>query len=136
MISAALALDPAGHGGGWPSAGLLLSAAGIELARLLLWQSRHAAPNGLLAMLHLGYLWLPIGLALTGLARIADLPLSPGDAIHALAAGAVACSIHAIAAQPLARRAVGHLRAAPMDMLGFAAVWAAAACRVWPRSAP
>ncbi|MEZ5794942.1 NnrS family protein [Albidovulum sp.] len=126
-----LGLDLAGRGGVPAAAWLAFGAAAAETLRVLLWQSRRASRTALLCMLHLGYLWLPIGLALIGLSRITGAPLAAGDAMHALAAGAVGCCIHAVASRPLARRAAHHLKAAPVDVLGSATLWISVPCRVF-----
>ena len=110
---------------------LLLLAAGVEAGRLALWHARAVRQDGLLMMLHLGYAWLPIGLALVALVRLGLLPISETDAIHALAAGAVACAIYAMAARAVARRGE-HLRPAVVDLVGFGLLWVAAVARVLP----
>lgn len=134
-ISLVLALEGLGLDQGWLTIRLLLLAAGAEAVRLSLWQSRQTVQGGLLGMLHLGYVWLPVGLALVALARLPGTALSEGDALHALAAGAVACSIYAVAARAVARRA-DQLRPAFVDVLGFVLLWAAAALRVFGQTDP
>lgn len=133
-IVLAVALDLAG-GRAWTGSGVAAGvplglAALAEAARLALWQPCHPRATALLALLHLGYLWLPAGLALAALSRAGDIGLTPRDALHALAAGAVACSVYAVALRPLAWRGAA-LRAARLDVLGFALVWVAAALRVF-----
>lgn len=113
-----------------PTAGLLLVAAACEAARLFFWQSRQVWRNGLLAMLHLAYLWLPTGLALVALSRLPVASISRGDALHALAVGAISCSIYAVAARAVARRG-SRLHAAPLDVAGFVLLWITAAVRVF-----
>lgn len=135
LISAAaivsvLVLDLTGSGQARAIVGLLLFGATLETARLLLWQSLPTRSNGLLGMLHLGYAWLPFGLALVAFARMPEPPFWEGDALHALAAGAVACSIYAVAARALARRANG-LHPAFADLAGFTCLWLAAGFRVF-----
>lgn len=134
-ISLVLALEGLGLGDGWLPISLLLIAAAAEALRLLLWQSRQSVQVGLLVMLHLGYFWLPFGLVLVALARLPGTALSESDALHALAAGAVACSIYAVAARAVARRA-DRLRPAIVDIVGFVLLWAAAAFRVFGQTDP
>jgi uncharacterized protein involved in response to NO len=80
-------------------------------------------------MLHAGYFWLPLGLALVAASRALPAAFPPGDSVHGLAAGAVACSIYAVAARALARRAES-LCADFVDVLGFGLLWLSAALRV------
>lgn len=134
-LSLVVILEGLGLGDGWLTLCLLLLAAGAETLRLLLWQSRQTVQVGLLVMLHLGYFWLPFGLVLVALARLPGPALPESDALHALAAGAVACSIYAVAARALARRA-DRLRPALVDVLGFGLLWAAAAIRVFAQMDP
>jgi uncharacterized protein involved in response to NO len=56
----------------------------------------------LLAVLHLGYLWLPIGLLLLGLGQLGAVPLAA--AAHALGAGAFAIMILGV----MSRATLGH----------------------------
>lgn len=107
----------------------LLAAAAAEALRLFLWRSTATVNDGLLLMLHLGYSWLPVGLLLVALAGFPDAMLDEVAALHALAAGAVSCSIYAVASRAVARRA-DRLRPVPVDILGGLLLWAAAAMRV------
>ncbi|SDX85996.1 uncharacterized protein involved in response to NO [Citreimonas salinaria] len=129
-IGLSLMLDLVDPGRIWPTPGLLLVAAAAEAARLLLWQARRVWRNSLLLMLHLAYLWLPVGLALVALSRSGLVSISRGDALHALAVGAVSCSIYAVTARAVARRR-RRLHAAPLDVAGFVLLWTAAATRVF-----
>lgn len=126
-IAAAILLDLAGQPA--PSAVALLAAAAIEARRLWLWQGAQVRRDPLIAMLHLGYLWLPVGLGLTGLSRL-DIGVAETDALHALTAGAMACLIQAIAARATALRGGPSLKAGRGDILAFACLWGAAVVRV------
>lgn len=131
-----LVLGLLGRDQGSLATGLLILASAAEAARLVLWQSRQVWQSAVLAILHLGYLWLPFGLVLVAWSRLAGVALPESDALHALAAGAIACSIYAVAARALARRG-RHLRPAPVDLAGFALLWLAAGFRVFaPLAAP
>ncbi len=82
---------------------LLLLAAGIHLIRLVRWHGEKTLSNPILWVLHLGYLWLVIGLALLGLASFIDaLPVSAS--VHALTAGCIGTMILGV----MSRAALGH----------------------------
>ncbi|MGA8816974.1 MAG: NnrS family protein [Xanthobacteraceae bacterium] len=67
---------------------LLLLGAAVNLWRLSRWRGIATAAEPLLLVLHVGYAWLVLGVALLGLAALgADVPLSA--AIHALTVGAI-----------------------------------------------
>jgi uncharacterized protein involved in response to NO len=71
-----------------PVGPLLLLGAALNLWRLLRWRGAATAAEPLLLVLHIGYAWLVLGVALLGLSTLdADLPQSA--AIHALTAGAI-----------------------------------------------
>ncbi len=108
----------------------LLIAAASEALRVFHLLSRAVLRDYLLVMLHIGYSWLPIGLFLVAWAAFPGAEISPVDALHALTAGAIACSIHAIATRAVARRA-DRLRPSPIDVGGFALLWSAAMLRVF-----
>lgn len=120
----------AGLGAGW-LVPVLLFAALAELARWLLWQSRQVWQDSLLVMLHLGFLWLPAGLALVALSHLDAGLISDSDALHALTAGAIACSLQAVAARAVATRA-DRLCASRIDRIAFALLWLGALLRVMP----
>ena len=74
---------------------LLLVGAAINLWRLLRWRGIATTAEPLLLVLHVGYAWLVLGVALLGLAVLgADVPFSA--AIHALTAGAIGTMILAV----------------------------------------
>lgn len=141
MILVTLCLETWGSAPGWLAACLLLAAV-FEATRASLWLSREILKDGLLFMLHAGFAWLPIGLALLAIGKVGGTLLPETAALHGLAAGAVACSIHAVAARAVARRA-DRLRPAFLDGVGFGLLWMAAALRVfaepgtaWHEAAP
>ena len=90
--------------GDHPVVGALLGLAAVALAtRLARWLGLSTAAEPLLWVLHLGYLWLPAGLAL--LAVSIHSPAVPqGVALHALTAGAMATMILAM----MTRATLGH----------------------------
>ncbi|MBA3909467.1 MAG: hypothetical protein C0524_06170 [Rhodobacter sp.] len=134
-------LDLLGATSGWFVVGLTVAAM-AEAIRLSLWLSRKTLEDGLLAMLHVGFAWLPLGLFLVALSQKSGSMLPQSAALHALTAGAVACTIYAVAARAVARRA-DRLRPALIDGVGFVLLWTAAALRVfapvgttWHETAP
>jgi len=77
-------------------------AAGLHLWRLVGWQGWRTLSNPLLAVLHLGYLWLVVGFALKG---ISDFGLfDPASAVHGLTIGAIGTMTLAI----MSRASLGH----------------------------
>lgn len=83
---------------------LLVLGAGLNLWRLLRWRGSATAAEPLLLILHIGYAWLVLGVALLGLALLGvDLPQSA--AIHALTAGAIGTMILAV----MTRATRGHV---------------------------
>lgn len=133
---AVLALDLA-----WPEQWLggaaALVAAGLHLARLAGWQSRHTLGNPILWVLHLGYLWLVVGLALKGLADF-DL-VAQADALHALTIGAIGTMTLAV----MTRASLGHtgrsIKAHPLIVVAYGLLSVAALARLgvawWPEAA-
>lgn len=83
---------------------LLLLGAAANLWRLLCWHGIATTAEPLLLVLHVGYAWLVLGVALLGLAVLgADVPLSA--AIHALTGGAIGTMILAV----MTRATRGHV---------------------------
>lgn len=77
--------------------GVLAAVAGLLAAgRMVGWQSVHTRSDPLLWSLHLGAVWVPIGLGLVAAGDLgAPIPFSAG--LHALTAGAIGATILAIA---------------------------------------
>lgn len=75
----------------------------ITLARTWRWGARHAWRTPLLWILHVGYLWIPIGLVLRALATVTS-HVPPQVAMHALTVGAVG----SLTLGMMARVALGH----------------------------
>jgi uncharacterized protein involved in response to NO len=85
------------------TAGLLLLAAGLHALRLARWCGFKTGSEPLVWILHLGYAWVPIGLAALGLGPwIAGLSGSAG--LHALSVGAVGTMTLAV----MSRATLGH----------------------------
>lgn len=99
------------------SAGLCFATALLHAVRLGRWRGLSTTSNPLLFVLHVAYLWLPVGYALTGMAAMGWLS-APGAALHALTMGAIGTMILAV----MTRVALGHT-GRPLEA-GRATVWA------------
>ena len=85
-------------------AGAILIIAGIlQTVRLGRWQGWRAAADPLVLILHVGYAWVPIGLALLGVSILSSA-VPESAAVHALTAGAMATMILAV----MTRATLGH----------------------------
>ena len=82
---------------------ILLLGAALNLWRLLRWCGAATAAEPLLLVLHVGYGWLVLGVALLGLAVI-DAHLPQSTAIHALTAGTIGTMTLAV----MTRATLGH----------------------------
>ncbi len=107
----------------------LLAAAAIHSVRLAGWRGLRARANPLLWVLHVGYLWLVLGLALLGLSML--VPALPASAaLHALTAGSIATMVVGV----MSRAALGHsgrkLEAKPPVVAAYVLISAGAALRV------
>jgi uncharacterized protein involved in response to NO len=110
---------------GW----MLILAAAAQLLRLSRWGGRRTFTDPLVAVLHVAYAWIPVGLLLLGLSVAGyDVPRSAG--IHALTAGAMTTMILAV----MSRASLGHtgrdLKAAPLTALAYSLVTLGAIVRV------
>ena len=83
--------------------GVLVAAGALQLVRLARWGGWRTVSDALLLVLHVGYLWLPAGLALLGWS-ILDTAIPRTAAVHALTAGAMATMILAVTT----RATLGH----------------------------
>jgi uncharacterized protein involved in response to NO len=112
------------------SCGLALTlAAAAQALRISRWGGARTLRDPLVAVLHVGYLWIPVGLLLLGLSAAGvDIPRSAG--IHALTAGAMATMILAV----MSRASLGHtardLVASPATVVSYVLVTIGAALRV------
>lgn len=114
--------------GGAPVAALAFTAAAAHGWRLARWQGWRSAGVPLVAILHVGYAWIVIGLLLVALSAIDAVP--PGSVSHALGSGAVGTMVLAV----MSRAALGHtgraLIASRATVLAYALVTIGAAGRV------
>lgn len=122
---------------GHPASGAaLVVAGGLNLARLSRWQGQQTLSEPLVWSLHLGYLWVPLGLLLLGVGVAAPQVLSPTAGLHALTAGAVGGMTLAV----MTRATLGHsgrgLEADPWTSTIYLAVAAAALLRVVASAIP
>lgn len=112
-----------------------LAAALLNAWRLHGWGGSRTLREPILWVLHLGYLWLAIGLAWKGLVDLSGW-LPPADALHGLAIGAVGTMTLAI----MSRATLGHtgrpLRAPPLVVAAYLLVGAAAIARLTAPLAP
>ncbi len=108
---------------------LLLVAAVLALYRLLRWQGYATLAEPLLAVLHLGYGWVVVGVALLG-ASMLGTAVTLAAAVHAFTAGAVGTLVLAV----MTRVSLGHtgrpLQADRVTGLIYAVISVAAATRV------
>lgn len=81
----------------------LLGAGGMAAVRLARWRGGDTFSEPLVWSLHLGFLWVPVGLCLLGLSSITPVvPVAAG--LHALGAGAMGSMILAV----MSRAILGH----------------------------
>ncbi|MDX9860772.1 MAG: NnrS family protein [Rhodospirillales bacterium] len=123
----------------WPghaaTTGAALAAGLCHAVRLARWRGWRTGAEPLVWVLHLGYLWVPIGLLLVGAAGLTPaIPISA--AIHALTAGAMATMILAV----MTRATLGHtgraLTAGPATTALYLMVMAVAPLRIAAAVAP
>jgi uncharacterized protein involved in response to NO len=86
------------------AAALLIAAGFLLAARLLRWKGWLAWREPILAVLHLGYFWLSVGVAMLGLALLWPSVVPADAAIHALTAGAVGTMTLSV----MTRASLGH----------------------------
>lgn len=112
---------------GWPTALALLAVAGLHGARLMRWRGLTTWRAPILAMLHVAYAFLPLGLAACGLAAAGLVATPPG--MHLLGIGGIGGMTIAV----MMRASLGHtgraLEAGPVLTLGFGCIAAAAVAR-------
>lgn len=118
-----------------PVGGLLLAAAGLHLWRVLRWRGVATAAEPLLLVLHIGYGWLVLGVALLGLSMIVDV-VPASAAIHALTVGAIGTMILAVMTRATRGHSGRDLSADRVTSAIFALVTLAAISRVAAAFAP
>jgi uncharacterized protein involved in response to NO len=112
-----------------PAGALLLIACALNAWRLARWHGAATWPEPLLAVLHVGYLWVVIGCGLLGASMMTDL-VPEAAAIHALTAGAMGTMILGV----MSRVTLGHtgrrLHADPVTTLAYGLVTVATLFRL------
>lgn len=114
---------------GWLTGALFAVAAAGQAVRLARWKGFKTFADPLVLILHVGYAWVPVGLALLAAVDLgASIPRSA--AIHALTAGAMATMILAV----MSRATLGHtgreLRASATTQAAYVLVTVGALLRV------
>jgi len=105
-----------------PTTGLLLiAAAGFNAVRLARWAGERTIADRLVLVLHVGYLFVPIGFLFSGLAAFAVVTASAG--IHAWTVGAIGVMTLAV----MSRATLGHSGRELVATPGVQAVYAVAA---------
>lgn len=101
-VAAWVLLPPDNASTGAVTGVLALAAGALHLIRLARWRGLATLSDPLMAVLHLGYLWLPIGLVLLGAAQLGWVPAAAPS--HALGGGAFAIMILGV----MSRATLGH----------------------------
>ena len=118
-----------------PAGWVALAAAVAQGARLMLWQGHRTLRDPIVWILHLGYAWLPIGLALKALALLAGVTAA-AFWLHALTIGAIGTMILGV----MTRVALGHtgrlLRVQPPIRIAYLLVSAAVIVRIFGARVP
>jgi uncharacterized protein involved in response to NO len=82
----------------------LIAAAAMQAARLARWAGDRTTPDRLVLVLHVGYAFVPLGLALLGASNINPSLVPRSAGIHAWSAGAIGMMTLAV----MARASLGH----------------------------
>lgn len=116
------------------TATLAFIASGLQGARLLRWRGWTTVDEPLLLILHVGYAFVPIGIACVGLAALGIV--SAPSALHVLTVGAIGIMTFAV----MTRASLGHtgraLTASPMVSLAYLALVLAATIRPFAELLP
>lgn len=130
IVSMALLLIAEVTFGAGPVTGAIaLAAAVAQATRLSRWRGLATTREPILLVLHVGYAWLVVGLALKGASAFVDW-LPETGALHALTIGAVGTMMVAV----MSRAALGHtgrkLKAHPVTVAAYALISIAALLRI------
>lgn len=119
---------------GWPTAVLASAAAGLQVIRLAGWRGRATLGEPLLAVLHIGYGFVPLGFAAIAAASLGLL--SQPSALHVWTAGAIGMMTYAM----MTRATRGHtgrpLSASAPTQAGYVCLFAVAVSRPLAELAP
>ena len=113
----------------WLVAPLMAVAAVANLVRLARWQGYRTAAEPLVWVLHVGFLWLPIGFGLMAFASF-TAALAPSAALHALTGGAIATMILAVSTRATRGHTGRELRADGRTALIYGLAIASATARI------
>ncbi|WP_283805363.1 NnrS family protein [Nitrobacter hamburgensis] len=114
-----------------PLSGVLLAIAGAGLlVRLLRWRGWVAASDGMVLILHLGYFWCALGLAILGASILLPANIPETAAIHALTTGAIGVMTLAMMTRTSRSHTGRERRADTTTLIIYALVNAAAVTRV------
>jgi uncharacterized protein involved in response to NO len=103
-----------------PSGVMLIAAAAVNVVRLYRWAGERTIADRLVLVLHVGYLFVPIGFLLNGLAAFDVVTASAG--IHAWTVGAIGIMTLAV----MSRASLGHTGRELVASWGLQAVYAVA----------
>jgi uncharacterized protein involved in response to NO len=121
---------------GWLCGGLLVLAGLLHLARQARWVPERTWREPLVAILHVGYLFVGVGFLLAGLAELSGGRVAASAGIHAWTAGAIGTMTLAV----MTRASLGHtgrpLTAGPATAAVYVAVVLAAVLRIASALAP
>jgi uncharacterized protein involved in response to NO len=121
---------------GWLCGSLLLLGGLLHLARQARWTPERTLREPLLAILHVGYLFVGLGFLLAGLAELSHGRIAASAGIHAWTTGAIGTMTLAV----MTRASLGHtgsaLTAGPMTTVIYAGVVLAAVLRIASALAP
>jgi len=107
----------------------LLLAGGAQAARLLRWQGVRAVREPIVVILHVAYLWIPVGLLLLGMS-ITTGRFPQSAALHALTAGAMGGMTLAVMTRATRGHTGRELMAGPATVAMYVLITLAAAIRV------
>jgi uncharacterized protein involved in response to NO len=109
------------------SAALIALAAGLHLVRLLRWRGANAIAEPMLVVLHVGYAFIPLGLAAVTASALGWI--TTVSALHLLTVGAIGNMTLAV----MTRATMGHtgrpIQASRLTVAAFVAIFVAAAIR-------
>lgn len=112
-------------------AGVCLLGAGVlQGVRMMGWQTRHTRHYPALFLLHLAWVWVPLGLILVGAAMLCPDVMPQSAALHGLTMGAMGTMVLAISGRAAMTRQGSRLIAGRGFTVAFALIWLAALLRV------
>ena len=109
---------------------LLILSGLLQLLRMLSWRSWRTARYPALLLLHLAWLWLALGLAITGISLLPSNPLDAAAGLHALTMGAMGTMMLAIMARAAMARRDTRLSVSLPLAVAFASVFLSAPIRL------